>query len=289
MFTTATKSENGQKYLGVCRVPPPFGQKVRRVDFFSCPIDQYQCARLTCESSSPEPLANRFAAAVRFASARAWSLLRATAVAFAAQRCGSNRSARSQTRAATYTTARCGTGPASVATSSAKRRCAPRSARIGRGHLAARRSGWTTRSVSHAPCCSVAHAPLPPAHAASLLRGWGGAAHRGGGGCVRGARAALPRAEGAHRAGRARVAARLEARLHRRRIRSAPAADGGPRQTLPRGPRRRPPAAGSGRVVVGPRVRSERRGGAAECAGGARPRGGRRADQGGGGGGRGGV
>ena len=68
MFTTATKSENGQKYLGVCRVPPPFGQKVRRVDFFSCPIDQYQCARLTCESSSPEPLANRFAAAVSFAS-----------------------------------------------------------------------------------------------------------------------------------------------------------------------------------------------------------------------------
>ena len=68
MFTTATKSENGQKYLGVCRVPPPFGQKVRRVDFFSCPIDQYQCARLTCESSNPEPLANRSGAAVQFAN-----------------------------------------------------------------------------------------------------------------------------------------------------------------------------------------------------------------------------
>lgn len=30
----------GHKFLGICRVPPPFGQKVRRIDIFSCPPDQ---------------------------------------------------------------------------------------------------------------------------------------------------------------------------------------------------------------------------------------------------------
>ena len=44
---TRTRSPNGSKYLGVCKV----GSRVRRIDLFTCPTDQIAAATLTYTGS----------------------------------------------------------------------------------------------------------------------------------------------------------------------------------------------------------------------------------------------